>query len=115
MWRELTKLEIDEYEQDIKNGNKIVVTHVGDGEYDFNVFGNVFSSLAAGKQVVEKAYSGSECIIVTSDTYNGDMMGKRNDGIDIQLLYYAFARNYLLDKTARITIETIDSRFNCGG
>jgi hypothetical protein len=44
MYRKLTDREVKNLTRKIESGVEFVVSHVGDGEYSCNVFGNIYSS-----------------------------------------------------------------------
>lgn len=112
MYRILTHQEVANLDQEILRHNKVVITHVGDGEYQFNIFGSAFTSLLVGLTLMPPPNLGYKNVIVVSDSwYDSSSSPTENLDIDNNYLFYAHIGENSMSLDARITIDEVDSYF----
>ena len=98
--------------------NCFVISHIGDGEYTCNIFGNVYSNFSVALAKVREF--NPNCIIykITSKmrwVYEG------KERLDVQWYYYIGERIYVksikehdYSKITRLTIAELDTKFDPG-
>lgn len=105
MYHLLSDIEIQILDS-LVSASQIVITHVGDGEFTCNVFGNAFSNFSTALRYAKIKlprkslgifYSGN-----INDIYIADASNK------------SYASYFLLSAYARLSITTINSDFNIG-
>jgi len=86
---------------DLKSG-EVYISHIGDGEYEFNVFGNVYDNLLLMWDAIEKAVdiNRNELTIAHHNNWNPD--------VDINTTPF-FIRTKYGQNLICITIEKINS------
>lgn len=65
----LSSDEIKELDKQLEENKKLLVSHVGDGEYECNVFGNIYSSYSAALRDIEKDNPGVEIVRFGENRY----------------------------------------------
>jgi hypothetical protein len=106
MYRKLTEKEIKYlHRKDVENGF-LVVSHVGDGEYPCNVFGNIYTSFWQAWKNIQSESRGA-VVSMYIDTEGGEVF-----------LCYGTAESYdsylRMPKIARFTLEKVNDGFYFG-
>ena len=129
-YRMLTEVEIDNLDLTLDN-SRVLISHVGDGEYSYNVFGNVFSSYKDALQVYDNYCSNvSHTTLDMHSVRHSYVMpaiieytwhGDTKDSVKLYLgwvrLNYDIAedqRSYDLALASLLTVVTINGRFSGG-
>lgn len=99
MYRKLTDKEVHNLTNNIQEG-EFIISHVGDGEYSCNIFGNIYSSYW---QALEKAREKSKTLDIYTD--DSEYFICENYGGN----YYS--SHLTLPKTARLTKEKLNIDF----
>ena len=89
---------------------KVVISHVGDGEYSCNTFGNVFSSFSAALKTAKKASLSTSDIGIFENVDDGE----KPIWYISNAIRESYESWYTMPKHAELTIETIDTDFNPG-
>jgi hypothetical protein len=111
MYRKLTEVEVRALPRKFNmTGRDVVISHVGDGEYVCNIFGNVFSSHWMALKSARKVLGES------INAYMQEYMEGRDGEI---LLVRSDAESFpnyrtINPKIAHLTVETINTTFYPG-
>ena len=114
MFRELTKEEV----WNMRPGtDEVFITEVGDGEYQFNVFGNAFKDIATILRAFDNlGLFGHVALVTASGRYTNLPLTSRDDGMRVQRIFvggFSEQRVTLLAKVTRVS--TAPLRLNLGG
>ncbi len=107
MYKKLTDNQVKNLGRNISE-NEFVVSHVGDGEYSCNVFGNIYSSYW---RALKKARDGMPNRLINiyiadeQDYHNIFICDGNNENYDSY---------WVLPKIARLTVEHLNSDFDLG-
>ena len=104
MFHQISKYGLKKLDKLVGTG-EVVISHVGDGEYSCNTFGNVFSSFSA---TLKRA---KESLSVAVDLYMEDSSKTICLAESREESYESFRG---MPVYSRLTIETIDTDFNPG-
>jgi hypothetical protein len=89
------------------NKGQLIISHVGDGEYSCNIFGNIFSSYSKALEMAKKYFKDDTNIeIFTDENYLDFIIAYR--------WFDSYEGYNALPKIARLTVETLDTDFYPG-
>jgi len=115
MFRELTKEEV----WNMRPGtDEVFITEVGDGEYQFNVFGNAFKDIGTMLRAFEanNSWYNRIALVASSGRYSSLPLGSRDGDMRVQRIFvggFSELRVTLLAKVTRVS--TAPFRLNLGG
>jgi len=114
MFRELTEEERRELEP---GPDEVLITEVGDGEYQFNTFGNAFKDLGTMLHAFDaKDWYRSISLVTATGRYNSLPFGSRVGGMPMERIFvggYSDIRVTLLAAVRKVS--TIPVHLNLGG
>jgi len=114
MFREMTEEEL----YNMRPGtDEVFITEVGDGEYQFNTFGNAFKDIGTMLRAFEaRGWYNRIALVTASGRYTSLPLGSRDGDMRVQRIFvggFSEQRVTLLAKVTRVS--TVPLRLNLGG